>query len=65
VVGEPTTGKATAHVLLPCEGGTVYATVARCLLPGGADLQGTGVRPDALVAPGDDALAVALRALVA
>src|SRR5262249_20426738 len=46
VVGEGTTGKATVHLLQPHRGGAAYPTVARCLLPGGVDLQGRGVLPD-------------------
>jgi carboxyl-terminal processing protease len=46
VVGEATAGKATAHVILPHAGGAAYVTAARCLLPGGLDVQGIGVSPD-------------------
>ncbi len=49
IVGEPTMGKVTSHVLLPCEGGAAYVAVGRCLLPGGVDIQGVGVTPDAPV----------------
>jgi carboxyl-terminal processing protease len=59
VVGETTTGKATSHVFLPHAGGADYVTAARCLLPGGLDIQGRGVAPDMLAAVGKDALAVA------
>jgi carboxyl-terminal processing protease len=62
IVGEPTTGKATSNLLLPHEGGATYVAVGRCLLPGGADIQGRGVSPDVLIAPGDDALRYAARA---
>jgi carboxyl-terminal processing protease len=66
IVGEPTHGKATAHVLVPGDGGqsgAAYVVVGRCLLPGDVDIQGVGVSPDVLVAsgaPGEDALRVAL-----
>jgi carboxyl-terminal processing protease len=63
VAGERTTGKATANLLVPREGGADYVVAGRCLLPGGLDLQGTGVSPDVLVAPGDDALGVAVACL--
>jgi carboxyl-terminal processing protease len=59
IVGERTTGKATRHVLLPFEDGAGYVTTGRCLLPGGVDLQGTGVTPDVAVTAGEDALRAA------
>jgi carboxyl-terminal processing protease len=51
IVGEVTAGKATAHVIVPHAGGAAYVTVARCLLPGGLDVQGIGVSPDVEVPP--------------
>ena len=63
VVGHPTTGKATSHVLRPCEGGTAYITAGRCLLPGGLDIHGVGVTPDIRVGANEDPLHVAARSL--
>jgi carboxyl-terminal processing protease len=60
VVGEPTRGKATIHVLLPRGSAAAYVTAGRCLLPGGVDLQGVGVAPDVPVRPHEDALCVAV-----
>jgi carboxyl-terminal processing protease len=65
IVGERTTGKATANMLMPRDGGAAYVTVGRCLLPGGVDLQGIGVLPDVAVAPDEDALQVAAALLAA
>ncbi len=61
--GERTTGKATSHAFFPSGGAAAYVTVARCLLPGGLDLHGAGVTPDVAVAPGEDAVAIAVRCL--
>jgi len=46
VVGEATYGKGTGQKLLPGEEGALYATVGRCLLPGGVEIDGVGVEPD-------------------
>lgn len=48
IVGETSHGKGTAQRLLaPTDGsGSIYATVAWCALPGGALVDGVGVRPD-------------------
>jgi len=66
IVGETSHGKGTAQRLLPAaEGsGSIYATVAWCALPGGARLDGVGVRPD-VAAPGDESPCAAVRALLA
>jgi carboxyl-terminal processing protease len=64
VVGERTTGKATSHVLRPCDAGTAYVTAGRCLLPGGVDMHGVGLVPDVRVAPDEDAVRVAAASLV-
>jgi carboxyl-terminal processing protease len=65
IVGATSHGKGTAQRLLPAvEGsGSIYATVAWCALPGGARLDGVGVRPD-VEATGDEAtIAAALAAI--
>lgn len=51
VVGEPTWGKGTAQSLVRGPGGDGfrYETVAACVLPGGASIEGAGVRPDVAV----------------
>ncbi len=67
IVGQTSHGKGTAQGVLPAlEGeGSIYATVASWSLPGGACIDGVGVRPD-LAATGDDApLAAALASLAA
>lgn len=48
VVGERTYGKASAQAAVWAADGSGlhYATVARCLLPGGASLEDEGVSPD-------------------
>jgi carboxyl-terminal processing protease len=53
VVGERTAGKASAQAVVWTAGGAGlgYATVARCLLPGGASVDGGGLVPD-VPAPG-------------
>lgn len=53
VVGERTYGKGTAQTLLPgrFEPGAHYATVGSFTLPGGAPIEGHGLRPDLEVAP--------------
>jgi carboxyl-terminal processing protease len=66
LVGEPTYGKGTLQRVLPAPAGTgvLYASVARCCLPDGSELEGRGVVPDRHVAAGrpdeDTQLAVAL-----
>lgn len=67
VIGETTYGKGTAQRVLPGTdaAGAIYATVAVCSLPGGARVEGVGVRPD-VDALGDAAVhAAALAALAA
>ena len=60
IVGEPTHGKGSAQAFV--DGGATYVTVARCLLPGGVDIEGAGVAPD-VEARGEDALGAAIAML--
>jgi carboxyl-terminal processing protease len=64
IAGERTYGKGVGHAVVAGSGGLgrVYATY---VLPGGAAIEGAGIHPDAalLVAPGQDALAQALKLL--
>jgi carboxyl-terminal processing protease len=66
IVGATSHGKGTAQRLLPpIEGsgsGSVYATAATWALPGGASVDGVGVRPD-VEAAHDAALAAAIDAI--
>jgi carboxyl-terminal processing protease len=54
VVGERTRGKGAVQAVLPAPdgAGAVYATVARCALPGGDPIEGVGVRPDVEIEAG-------------
>ena len=60
VFGAATYGKASAQAY--GEGGATYTTVARCVLPGGADIEGVGVLPDVEVSD-DAAIEATLAAL--
>ncbi len=64
IVGSTSHGKGTAQRLLPpIEGaGSVYATAATWALPGGASVDGVGVRPD-VEAAHDAALTAAIDAI--
>lgn len=62
VVGERTRGKATAQQILPSERGAHCLTTAVCARPGGEPIDGVGVTPDIVAAPGE-ALPAAVRAL--
>lgn len=58
VVGGRTHGKARAQAARWAQDGAglVYATVGRCLLPGGASVEGVGLSPDVAVPGGEDPL---------
>ena len=64
IVGATSHGKGTTQRLLPpiAGSGAVYATVATWALPGGASVDGVGVRPD-VEAAGDAALTAAIEAI--
>ena len=69
IVGTRTYGKALVQSVDPLEdGGALELTVAHYYTPSGADISGTGVRPDVRASdrrgtPADEALAAALRTL--
>ena len=60
VIGEPTYGKGSGQILRPTPEGLIYADAFRCYLPDGTPIDGRGVQPDLVTAPGD-----AVRAAVA
>jgi carboxyl-terminal processing protease len=69
IVGTRTYGKALVQTVDPLDGGgALELTVAHYYTPSGADISGTGVRPDVRASdrpgtPADEALAAALQAL--
>lgn len=46
LVGERTLGKGSVQSVVQGPEGLCYATVGRCLLPGGAEIEGRGLTPD-------------------
>lgn len=66
IVGESTFGKATALGWTRAAGaaGMNYAPAALWELPGGGSIHGGGLAPDIAIAPGEDALPIAIAALL-